>query len=131
MLPFPVKGLGLVLDEFKAQQQSKMKTSKVDESFIVSQLKQTIDEDSNDDDDEDYETDSQEGNDPYSFYNEEYADSEVDDDEEYKNDPIYLTDLTVAIKSWMQGLHQNRPVDVNEIAGLLSASHRTILQELL
>lgn len=122
-----MKAFGLILDEFKAQQQSKMKTSKTNESFIVTQLRQKADEESSDGD---YETDSQEDNDPYSFYNEDYEDSEADD-EEYVHDPIYQTDLTVAIMNWMNGLNKNRPDDIKEISGFLSASHRSTLQELL
>ena len=128
MIPFPVKGLGLILDEFKAHQQSKMKSTKVDPSFLVPQFYKNQQDES--EDEEEYETDSQ-GEDPYSFYNEDYADSDDEEDSESKNDPLYLLDLVGAVKSWVYGLNQNRSRDLSDMAGFLSPEHREMVSELV
>ena len=116
--------MGLVLDEYKAQQQSKMKTSKQEQLLMSSAHQDAIGY--HDSDEEEYETES-EGEDPYPFYGGDFDES--DGDEEYKDDPVYLTDLTDAIKSWIIGLNQTRPSDLVEIARMISSKHQAILRE--
>lgn len=122
MIPFPIKAVGLIMDEYVSQVESKMKTSK-----NVAMAAGLVDQ--GDSADDEFETDS-EGENPYGYYQEDDDDDGSSIDSDYKQNAIYLSDLTVTIKEWVQGLASNRPQDVSEIGNMLQGQRQKTLFQL-
>lgn len=119
-VPFPVKAVGLILDEYTSQLASNAKNAK---SAIdpVSRHLFSQDEDSGD---EGFVTDE---DDECNYFDEDEEDNE---DAEILKDPVYLVDLAASIKDWIRGLNESHPATLEQICMRLSPVHRRLVRDI-
>ena len=132
-ISFLFKAIQLILSEYNAQVESKMREMK---KAIKDSIK-TVNNESIDQvvdeilDDESFESISEGGGfDPYGYY--DYDDGEDDDDfdGDVANDPIYLADLTEYIKTWVKSMSASHPQVFQQIAGSLGPGLQRTIKEL-
>lgn len=123
MIPFPVKAARLILDEYSSQLNSKMKVDR--------KLAALTGLDLGVNDEDGFETESDDGDpDPYSYFGED-DEFEESDDEELVNDPIYQSDLVVTIKTWVGEMHSLHPRVLEEIAKRLPLNYQKTVSQML
>jgi hypothetical protein len=123
---FPVKALALVLDEYQSQLESKMKVSR------SSNAKENEIFDS----EEEYETCSEQDDDPFGYWSIQLSNVDEDfeedsEDDEMKDSAVYQLDLVQAIKRFVQDSHQADPAGFESLCQSLSAHHRGLVAELI